>query len=97
MSWSTRAKDRSNFVDEENERYITVTEDRLQVHARSESELEVAMAAVEAHCTSAVMYLAKTLEERGVKLCQEVKVVRSDAGHRSVNASYGDLKERKRH
>ena len=53
------------FVDEENERYITVTEDRLQLRARSESELTVAMAEVEANCTSAVMYLAKTIEERG--------------------------------
>ena len=53
------------FVDEENERYITVTEDRLQLHARSESELAIAMAEVESNCTSAVMYLAKTIEERG--------------------------------
>ena len=53
------------FVDEANERYITVTEDRLQLHARSESELAIAMAEVEANCTSAVMYLAKTIEERG--------------------------------
>lgn len=53
------------FVDIENERYITVTEERLQLHARSETELAIAMAEVEAHCTSAVMYLAKTVEERG--------------------------------
>ena len=53
------------FVDVENERYITVTEDRLQLHARSETELTIAMAEVEARCTSAVMYLAKTIEERG--------------------------------
>ena len=53
------------FVDKENERYITITEDRLQLHARSEPELAVAMTEVEAHCTSAVMYLAKTIEERG--------------------------------
>lgn len=53
------------FVDEANERYITVTEDRLQLHARSESELTIAMAEVEANCTSTVMYLAKTIEERG--------------------------------
>ena len=52
------------FVDEENERYITVTEDRLQLHARSEAELAAAMAEVETHCTSAVMYLARTIEER---------------------------------
>ena len=53
------------FVDVENERYITVTEERLQVHARSETELTIAMAEVEVQCTSAVMYLAKTIEERG--------------------------------
>lgn len=53
------------FVDVENERYITVTEERLQLHARSEAELTIAMAEVEARCTSAVMYLAKTIEERG--------------------------------
>ncbi len=50
------------FVDEENGRYVTVTEDRLQLRARSESELAIAMAEVEANCTSAVMYLAKTIE-----------------------------------
>ena len=53
------------FVDKENERYVTITEDRLQLHARSEPELAIAMTEVEAHCTSAVMYLAKTIEERG--------------------------------
>ena len=53
------------FVDVENERYITVTEERLQLHARSEAELTIAMAEVETRCTSAVMYLAKTIEERG--------------------------------
>lgn len=53
------------FVDVENERYITVTEERLQLHARSAAELTIAMAEVEAQCTTAVMYLAKTIEERG--------------------------------
>ena len=53
------------FADVENERYITVTKERLQLHARSEAELAIAMEQVEAHCTSAVMYLAKTIEERG--------------------------------
>ena len=53
------------FADVENERYITVTEERLQLHARSETELAIAMGEVEARCTSAVMYLAKTVEERG--------------------------------
>ena len=53
------------FVDIENERYLTVTEERLQLHARSWAELATAMAELESHCTSGVMYLAKTVEERG--------------------------------
>lgn len=53
------------FADVENERYVRVTEDKLQLHARSEAELAIAMAEVEARCTSAVMYLAKTVQERG--------------------------------
>ena len=53
------------FADVENARYITVTEEKLQLHARSEAELAIAMAEVEARCTSAVMYLAKTVQERG--------------------------------
>ena len=53
------------FADVENERYITVTEEKLHLHARSEAELVIAMAEVEARCTSAVLYLAKTVQERG--------------------------------
>lgn len=53
------------YIDVENERYVKVTEERLQLHARSEAELNIAMAEVEAQCTSALMYLAKTIEERG--------------------------------
>ena len=53
------------FADVENERYITITEERLQLHARSEAELAIAMAEIETCCTSAVMYLAKTIQERG--------------------------------
>ncbi len=53
------------FVDVKNERYIKVTEERLQLHARSDAELTLAMAEVEAACRSAVLYLAKTIEERG--------------------------------
>ena len=59
------SKEQVEFVDAENQRYITVTEERLQLHARSAAELTIAMAEVEAECTSAVMYLAKTIEERG--------------------------------
>ena len=53
------------FADVENERYIIVTEDKLQLHARSEAELAIAMTEVETCCTSAVLYLAKTVQERG--------------------------------
>ena len=53
------------FADAANARYIAVTENRLQLYARSESELTIAMAELEACCTSAIMYLAKTIEERG--------------------------------
>ena len=59
------SEEQVEFVDAENQRYITVTEERLQLHARSAAELTVAMAEVEAQCTSSVMYLAKTIEERG--------------------------------
>jgi hypothetical protein len=59
------SEEQVEFVDVENERYITVTEERLQLHARSEAELTIAMSEIEAQCTSAVMYLAKTIEERG--------------------------------
>ena len=59
------SEEQVEFLDAENQRYITVTEERLQLHARSAAELTVAMAEVEAQCTSAVMYLAKTIEERG--------------------------------
>ena len=58
-------EDQVEFADVENERYITVTEDKLHLHARSETELAIAMAEIEACCTSAVMYLAKTVQERG--------------------------------
>lgn len=53
------------FADVTNERYITITEEKLQLYARSETELAIAMTELETCCTSAVMYLAKTVEERG--------------------------------
>ena len=45
--------------------YITVTENRLQLHAYSETELTAAMTEIEEHCQSGLMYLAKTIEEGG--------------------------------
>lgn len=59
------SEEQVEFVDAENQRYITVTEERLQLHARSAAELTIAMAEVEAQCTSAIMYLARTIKERG--------------------------------
>ena len=53
------------FIDVENEYYVKVTEERLQLHARSDAALRIAMTEVEAQCPSALMYLAKTIEERG--------------------------------
>ena len=61
----TDSEEQVEFIDVENERYIRVTEERLQLHTRSEAELSIAMAEVETQCTSALMYLAKTIEERG--------------------------------
>lgn len=53
------------FADGKNGRYITVTADRLQLHARTEAELAIARAELEAACATQVLYLAKTIEERG--------------------------------
>ena len=61
----SESEDQIEFIDIENERYVKVTEERLQLHALSDAALRVAMAEVEAQCPSALMYLAKTIEERG--------------------------------
>ena len=44
---------------------ITVTENRVQLHAHSEEKLTDAMKNLESQCQSAIMYLAKTYEEGG--------------------------------
>lgn len=54
-----------DYFDAEQELYITVTESRVQLHAYSEAELDMAMDEFEDHCQSTVMYLAKTYEEGG--------------------------------
>ena len=54
-----------DYFNEDQELYITVTESRVQLHAHSEEKLTVAMEALESHCQSALMYLAKTYEEGG--------------------------------
>lgn len=54
-----------DFINRDYELYITVTENRLQLHAESEEKLNTAMTNLEIHCQSAVMYLAKTFDEGG--------------------------------
>lgn len=54
-----------DFINWDNQLYITVTENRLQLHAENEEKLTTAMENLETHCQSAVMYLAKTLDEGG--------------------------------
>ena len=61
----TESEEQVEFIDVENERYVKVTKERLQLHARSEAALNIAMAEVESQCPSALLYLAKTIEERG--------------------------------
>ena len=53
------------YSNQNRELYITVTENRVQLHTYSEEKLTVAMEELEAHCQSALMYLAKTYEEGG--------------------------------
>ncbi len=50
---------------EEQALYITITENRVQLHTHSVEELTVAMKSLETHCESAIMYLAKTIDEGG--------------------------------
>ena len=47
------------------ETYIHITPDRLHLYAHSTEELTIAMDALEAYCQSAVMFLAKTIDEGG--------------------------------
>lgn len=44
---------------------MTITENRVHLHAHSEERLTEAMKQLESHCQSAIMYLAKTYEEGG--------------------------------
>ena len=50
---------------EDKELYITITENRIQLHAQSAAKLDVAMEQLEEYCQSGIMYLAKTIEEGG--------------------------------
>ena len=47
------------------ENYVHVTSDRLHLFAHSTEELTIAMDALENYCQSAVMFLAKTIDEGG--------------------------------
>ena len=50
------------FIDVTRECYITLTEERLQLHARSEAALTDAMEEIQELCEEALMYLAKSIQ-----------------------------------
>ena len=50
------------FIDVTRECYITLTEERLQLHARSEAALADAMEEIQELCEEALMYLAKAIQ-----------------------------------
>lgn len=54
-----------NYYNEDEQLYISVTKDRLQLHAHSEEELINAMEEIEGHCQSTIIFLAKTVDEGG--------------------------------
>lgn len=54
-----------DLFNEDKELFITITEDRIQLHAQSSAELDLAMEQLEEYCQSGIMYLAKTIEEGG--------------------------------
>lgn len=55
-----------DLFNENQELYITITENRIQLHAHSDEKLSSAMKELEAYCQSGIMYLAKTIEEGGI-------------------------------
>lgn len=54
-----------DFINKDCDLYITVTENRLQLHAENEEKLNIAMDNLETHCQSTLMFLAKTFDEGG--------------------------------
>jgi hypothetical protein len=58
-------KTQLEYFNHDQELYITVTENRVQLHTHSEEKLTEAMEELETHCQSALMYLAKTYDEGG--------------------------------
>ncbi len=68
--WDTKQPETYNIINgnasgQMIETYIHITADRLHLFAHSTEELTIAMEAVEAYCQSAVMFLAKTIDEGG--------------------------------
>ncbi len=57
-----------DMFDEDKELYVTITEDRIQLHTQSAEELDAAMDQLEEYCQLGIMYLAKTVEEEGGNL-----------------------------
>ncbi len=69
-NWETKQPETYNTINgdasgQEIENYVHVTSDRLHLYAHSTDELTIAMDALEAYCQSAVMFLAKTIDEGG--------------------------------
>ena len=69
-NWNTNQPETYNIINgdgsgQEIETYIHVTPDRLHLYAHSTEELTIAMDALETYCQSAVMFLAKTIDEGG--------------------------------
>lgn len=54
-----------DLFNEDKELYITMTENRIQLHAHTVEKLDVAMEQIEEYCQSGIMFLAKTIEEGG--------------------------------
>lgn len=68
--WDTKHPETYNIINgdasgQEIETYIHITSDRLHLYAHSPEDLTIAMDALEAYCQSAVMFLAKTIDEGG--------------------------------
>ena len=68
--WDTKQPETYNMINgdasgQEIETYVHITSDRLHIYAHSTDELTIAMDALETYCQSAVMFLAKTIDEGG--------------------------------
>ncbi len=68
--WNTNQPETYNIINGDAsgqmiETYIHITSDRLHLFAHSTEDLTIAMDALETYCQSAVMFLAKTIDEGG--------------------------------